>query len=120
MSTTRRRVFAPLLLAVALMSPAETGRHQVTKRTWDELAREVQSYWTVRIALADGTVVEGRSAEFDTTGLKILVEKTSDNRLHGKGPIFIPRNEVTALDIRTNQPVGRAVDRHFEHVQVAP
>jgi hypothetical protein len=112
-----RLILAAALLAVAFVSLAK-GKGQPAKRCWDELAREVQCYWTVRIALADNTVVEGRSAEFTTAGLKMLVEKTSRKRLHPKGPILIPREQVTTLDIRTNRPFGRAVDRHFQHVEV--
>jgi hypothetical protein len=48
------------------------------------------------------------------------VEKSSHPRIHPKGAIFIPREQVKGLAIRTNQPIGRAVDRHFEQVKMIP
>jgi len=89
---------------------------QTTRRSWDELAREAQFYWTLRIALPDGTVIQGSSARLIAEGLTIRVEKTTNRERHPKGVIFIPREQVSELEIRTNQPIGRAVDRHFRRV----
>ncbi len=119
MSATAVLAIIPALITAALMSAGETRDH-AQKRSWNELAREVQSYWTLRIVLADGTIVEGRSAQFAGEGLKMQVEKSSQKTLHPRGSIFIPREQVKVLNIRTNRPVGRAVDRHFEHVEVTP
>ena len=96
------------------------ARGQITRRSWDELSREVQSYWTVRIVLPDGTALEGTSARFMPESLTMRVEKTSDKELHPKGVILIPREQVNELEIRTNQPIGRAVDRRFRRVLLLP
>lgn len=44
------------------------------------------------------------------------VEKTTSRESHPKGVIFIPREQVSELEIRTNQPIGRAVGRRFWRV----
>ena len=119
MQTKAALVLAPALLAAVLANLSQ-AREQIEKRTWNQLAREVQSYWTVRIVLTDGTVIRGQSAQFTNAGLTMRVEKSSNAKLHPKGIIIIPREQVNALAVRTNEPVGRAVDRRFKKVEVIP
>ena len=99
---------------------ARAASGPATTRTWDELSQEVQPYWTLRIVLPDGTTLQGTSARLVHQGLTMRVEKTAAKELHPKGVAFIPRKQIRALDVRTNQPVGRAVDRRFRHVQLVP
>ena len=96
------------------------ARGQATRRNWDELSREVQSYWTLRIVLPDGTSLEGTSARLMPDSLTMRAEKTTDKELHPKGAILIPREQVNELEIRTNQPIGRAVDRRFRRIRLLP
>lgn len=96
------------------------ARGRATRRSWDELRREVQSYWTLRIVLPDGTALEGTSASLMPDRLTMRVEKTTDKELHPKGVILIPREQVNELEIRTNQPIGRAVDRRFRRIRLLP
>jgi hypothetical protein len=106
-------------LAATSAGSFESGRQSI-RRSWDDLGREVRLFWTLRISLPDGTIVQGNSARFMTEGLTMRVEKTTRRELHPKGITFIPRKQIIVLDIRTNQPVGRAVDRRFQHVQLLP
>ena len=110
---------AALILALAAtFAGSALAKGQIVERSWNQLGREVQSTWTMRITLVDGTIMEGRFAQFSAEGLTMRVEKSRGPQRRSKGPVFIPRQEVKAQDIRTNQPVGRAVDRRFQHLQL--
>jgi hypothetical protein len=82
-------VLTPVLLA-AVLANLSHAREQAEKRTWNEMAYEVQSYWIVRIVLTDGTVLRGRSAQFNNAELRMRVEKSSNARLHPKAIIYHP------------------------------
>lgn len=99
------RALISIALIGAMAAPVTAG--QASSRSWSDLSQEVKPRWTVRMTLPDSTVVEGRQATFDSATLNMQIAKTSSAKLHPKGPIAIPRDQVKALDIRKNGSKGR-------------
>ena len=75
---------------------------------WSELGAHVAK-GKVALVLPDGTHIEGKVFSVEPEGLRLDVTKTSDRKLHPKGPRLIPRQSVSFLRVIEYRHVARVV-----------
>jgi hypothetical protein len=68
------------------------------RRTWDELSLMIPGM-NIRMTLPDSTLIRGQALEVRPDALVVDVRRTSNPRLHAKGPTGIPRSDVSTIEL---------------------
>lgn len=96
------------LLLVSL--PAVVRSAEVPKRvTWGEFCSTVNEKTTIRMALPDGAIVEGRVLRTRPDGLDVHVTRTSNPQAHPKGDASISRALLSTVEIRRPHRKGKLI-----------
>jgi hypothetical protein len=100
-----RRFIAVLTSVVMLTVSTQSLLASPIQRrsTWDELSRTIQGMY-IRMILPDTTVIRGQVLEVRPDALVVDVRRTSNSRLHPKGPTGIPRSDVSTIELSLRRP----------------
>jgi hypothetical protein len=106
-----RRFIAVLTSFVVLTVSTQTLLARPTQRrsTWNELSRMIQGM-NIRMILPDTTVIGGQALDVRPDELVVDVRRTSNPRLHAKGPTAIPRSDVSTIELFLRRAPGANPD----------
>jgi hypothetical protein len=90
-----------VMLTVSTQSLLASAIHR--RSTWDELSRTMQGTY-IRMVLPDTTVIKGQVLDVRPDALVVDVRRTSNSRLHPKGPTGIPRSDVSTIELYLRRP----------------
>src|SRR5512138_3042574 len=103
------KTWIPALLFGVCLLPAPAVCAGPARVTWSEFAARVKPGCAIRMALPDGTQIEGRLLAVRADSMDLDVKKTSNKQAHPKGAATLERRSVRVVEVRPGRWKGRLI-----------